>query len=63
MRNHEALTLLAFREPQDFARFQEAWYDPSTPLGRWRAREDRWVRGKATLILEPRHFLGSPWHP
>ena len=63
MRDHEAVTLLAFREPRDFARFQEAWYDPSTMLGRWKRQEDRWVRGKSTLILKPRHFLGSPWHP
>ena len=32
-------------------------------LGRWKRQEDRWVRGKSTLILKPRHFLGSPWHP
>ena len=63
MRDHEAVTLVAFREPPDFARFQQAWYDPSTKLGRWRMREDAWVRGKSTLILKPRHFLGSPWHP
>jgi len=63
LRDHEALTLFAFRDEADFARFQESWYDPAAPLGRWRAAEDRWVRGKATLVLKPKHFLGSPWHP
>jgi hypothetical protein len=33
-------------------------------LARWFAREvRRWVRGKSALIPDPRHFLGSPWHP
>ena len=63
MRDDEVITLLAFREPGDLARFQSAWYDARAPLGRWRAAEDRWVRGKSALILKPRHFLGSPWHP
>ena len=63
MRDHEAITLFAFAAAADFARFQESWYDPSTPLGRWRDAEDRWVRGKESLVLKPRHFLGSPWHP
>lgn len=63
LRNDEALTLFAFREPSDLARFQTAWYDCQTALGRWRAHEDRWVRGKSTLILKARHLLGSPWHP
>ena len=63
LRDHEALTLYAFREAADFARFQTSWYDHSSPLGRWRAREDRWVRGKAALLLRAKHFLGSPWHP
>jgi len=62
LRDHEAVTLLAFPEPADFARFQEAWYDRSSEFGHWRVREDRWVRGKSTLILKPRHFLASPWH-
>ena len=48
---------------EDFARLRTAWYDPGTPLGRRRAREVRRARGKSTLILEPRHLLGSPWHP
>jgi hypothetical protein len=63
MRDDEALMLLAFRNEEDFARFQRAWYDPASRLGCWRAHEDRWVRGKETLLLKPRHFLGSPWHP
>lgn len=45
------------------ARLRTAWYDPATPIRRWRAREVRWARGESTLILEPRHLLGSPWHP
>jgi hypothetical protein len=63
LRDHEALSMFAFPEAADFARFQESWYDPASALGRWRAREDRWVRAKSTSILKPRHFLGSPWHP
>jgi hypothetical protein len=63
LRDDEALTLLAFPAATDFARFQESWYDPATSLGRWRVAEDRWVRQKASLVLKPRHFLGSPWHP
>ena len=63
MRDDEALTLLAFAGADELARYQEGWYDPASTLGRWRAREDRWVRGKATLLLKPRHWLGSPWHP
>jgi hypothetical protein len=63
LRDNEALSLFAFREAADFARFQESWYDAASTLGRWRVREDRWVRAKSTLILAPRHFLGSPWHP
>ncbi len=63
MRDHEALTLLAFATAGDFASFQAQWYDPASRLGRWRTREDRWVRGKSALILAARHFLGSPWHP
>jgi hypothetical protein len=63
MRGDEALTLFALREADDLATFQSSWYDPSTALGRWRSREDRWVRGKETLLLKPRHFLTSPWHP
>jgi len=63
MRDDEALTLLAFPSGSDLARFQADWYDASTALGRWRDVEDRWVRGKASLLLKPRHFLGSPWHP
>jgi hypothetical protein len=65
MRNHEAILLLAFRDPADLARYQEAWHDPlgRTPLRKWRAFEDRWVRGKASLLMKPRYFLTSPWHP
>jgi len=63
MRDDEAIIILAFPEVADFARFQEEWYDSSTRLGRWRTREDEWVRGKEALILKPRYFLTSPWHP
>ena len=63
LRDSEALTLVAFRDAADFARFQTGWYDAASPLGRWRAREDRWVRAKSALLLKSKHFLGSPWHP
>ncbi|MGH7898566.1 MAG: hypothetical protein ACREQQ_11475 [Candidatus Binatia bacterium] len=63
LRSDEAITLLAFSRPADFARFQKSWYDESTALGRWRQREDAWVRGKEALVLKPRYFLRSPWHP
>ncbi|MGH7821834.1 MAG: hypothetical protein ACREQ9_18885 [Candidatus Binatia bacterium] len=63
LRDHEAITILAFAEAADFARFQAAWHGTaSTRLGRWRRREDEWVRGKETLVLRPRYFLRSPWH-
>jgi len=65
MYDHEAIVILAFRAPQDLARFQRAWHGgaPGDALRRWRAREDTWVRGKDTLLLRPRWFLSSPWHP
>lgn len=63
LRNDEAVTLLAFASPADFARFQREWYDRTSPLGGWRSREDDWVRRKETLVLLPRYFLSSPWHP
>jgi hypothetical protein len=65
MHDHEAIQILAFRDAADLARFQRAWYgaDPASALRRWRAREDRWVRGKDTLLLKARWFLSSPWHP
>jgi hypothetical protein len=63
LRNHEAITLLAFREAGDLARFQTCWYDLGHALGRWRAREEDWVRGKESLLMKPRYFLRSPWHP
>lgn len=63
--DHEAIVILAFRTPRDFARFSGAWHGGSagSALRRWRAREDAWVRGKDTLLLKPRWFLSSPWHP
>ena len=63
LRSDEAVTLVAFAAPADFARYQRDWYEETSPLGRWRQREDDWVRGKETLVLVPRHLLGSPWHP
>lgn len=65
MYDHEAIVILAFREPRDLARFQTAWHGgaPGDALRRWRTREDAWVRGKETLLLKPRWFLSSPWHP
>jgi len=63
MYDHEAIVILAFREAADLARYQRAWYEPGSALHRWRTREDAWVRGKETLLLKPRHFLRSPWHP
>jgi hypothetical protein len=65
MYDHEAIVILAFREAADFGRFLEAWHGgpPGSPLRRWRNREDGWVRGKDTLVLKPRWFLSSPWHP
>jgi hypothetical protein len=62
MRDDEVITLFAFAEPGDLARFQSAWYDARSRLGGWRIEEDRWVRGKSSLMLKPRHFLSSPWH-
>jgi hypothetical protein len=57
--------ILAFRTRRDLARFLGAWHGAGTgsTLRRWRAREDAWVRGKDTLLLKPRWFLSSPWHP
>ena len=63
LRNDEAVTLVAFPAPADAARYQRDWYDETSPLGRWRRREDGWVRGKEALVLVPRYLLGSPWHP
>lgn len=63
LRNDEAVTLFAFPAAADLARHQREWYDETSPLGRWRTREDDWVRGKESLVLVARHFLGSPWHP
>lgn len=65
MYDHEAIVILAFRAASDLARFQRAWHAgaPGDALRRWRTREDRWVRGKDTLLLRPRWFLTSPWHP
>jgi len=62
--NHEALTILAFRERADLARYLHEWHAgaPVSPLRKWREREDRWVRRKETLIMRPRYFLSSPWH-
>lgn len=64
MYDHEAIVILAFREPRDLARFQAGWHGtaPGNGLRRWRDREDTWVRGKETLLLKPRWFLSSPWH-
>jgi len=62
MRDDEVITLSAFAVAADLARFQATWYDSRSRLGRWRAEEDRWVRGKTSLLLKPRHFLSSPWH-
>jgi len=65
MYDHEAIVILAFRAPSDLARFQRVWHGgaPGDALRRWRVREDTWVRGKDTLLLRPRWFLTSPWHP
>ncbi|MEW6270190.1 MAG: hypothetical protein AB1689_12945 [Thermodesulfobacteriota bacterium] len=65
MYDHEAIVILAFREPSDFARYQREWHAaaPGGALARWRAHEDAWVRGKDSLVLKPRWFLRSPWHP
>lgn len=65
MYDYEAVVILAFREPGDLARLLEAWHGgpADSPLRRWRRREDTWVRGKDTLVLKPRWFLTSPWHP
>ena len=65
MYDHEAIVILAFRSARDLARYQSAWYGaaPGNGLRRWRGREDAWVRGKETLLLKPRWFLSSPWHP
>lgn len=65
MYDHEAVVILAFREPADLAHLLEAWHGgpADSPLRRWRRREDAWVRGKETLVLKPRWFLSSPWHP
>jgi hypothetical protein len=65
MYDHEAIVILAFRAASDLARFQRAWHGgtPGDALRRWRSREDTWVRGKDTLLLRPRWFLTSPWHP
>lgn len=61
MRDQEAITIVAFREPADLARFLDAWHGArgSSALAHWREREDRWVRGKESLLLRPRYFLGS----
>ncbi len=63
--DHEAIVITAFRTPRELARFQSAWHGGSAggALRRWRAREDAWVRGKDTLLMKPRWFLSSPWHP
>jgi hypothetical protein len=63
--NDEAITIFAFRERSDFARYLKAWHEGagSEALGRWRVQEDRWVREKETLLMKPRYFLDSPWHP
>jgi hypothetical protein len=65
MYDHEAIVILAFREAADLARYQREWHAAprAGALRRWRAREDGWVRGKETLLLKPRWFLTSPWHP
>jgi hypothetical protein len=65
MYDHEAIVILAFRAASDLARFQRVWHGgaPGDALRRWRVREDSWVRGKDTLLLRPRWFLTSPWHP
>jgi hypothetical protein len=62
MRDHEAIVLVAFREPADLGRFQKSWHGAGSRLRSWREREDRWVRGKDASILRPRYFLTSPWH-
>lgn len=62
--DHEAILILAFPEHRDLGRFLARWHGaaPGDALGRWRSREDAWVRGKETLLLKPRYFLSSPWH-
>ena len=63
LQDAEAVILYAFPAANDLAGFQRRWYDPASALGRWREREMEWVEEREALILKPRYFLSSPWHP
>jgi hypothetical protein len=64
--NHEAIVILAFREPADLARLLRGWHEdgqPGSMIRQWREREERLVKSKESLLMRPRYFLSSPWHP